>query len=95
MEIKEEYEGRIFTVEFVSGWVFKKSHVGKHWPIATQCIVKRDGLIIGLGEVVKHEKDKDDPQYAKNFAAKKAFENAKYKIWRDVRTRLWTKILGK
>ncbi len=93
-EIKETYEGTTVTVEFLTGRPLRRSHLGKHWPIVTQCIIKFNGLVIGVGEAVKHENDTDNPAYGKRCAAKKAFNDPKCKLWREMRTRLWSKILA-
>jgi len=90
-DIVEEYEGQTFSVEFVTGHPLRWSPKGKHWPKTTQCILRHNKLIIGFGEAIKHEKDKDDPKYARAYAAKKAFANTK--IWREMRVKLWNKIL--
>lgn len=95
MEIKETYEGITFTVEFAVGHPLRRSHKGKHWPPTTQCTIKRDGLVIGLGDVVKHDKEINNPYYGKIKAAKKAFKHAEVSIWREMRQRLWKQILVK
>lgn len=91
--ISTESEGLTFTVEFTTGRPLRRNQFGKHWPLTTQCVVKRNGLVIGVGEVVKHEKDKENPKYARMYSAKKAFANADRKIWAEERTRLWKQIL--
>lgn len=95
MENKTEYEGTNYTVEFLTGRPLRMTHKGKHWPITTQCIIKRGYLVIGVGEVVKHEKDPENPQYAKVYAAKKAFANAGHVLWPALRKKLWAQILQK
>lgn len=94
MILKTEYEGTVFTLEFAVGRPLRVAHKGKHWPITTQCTIKRDGLIVGVGEVVKHEKDTNNPKYAKVYATKKAFKNAGYKIWKELRVNFWKQILA-
>lgn len=89
------YEGHTFTVEFVTGHPMRFSQKGKHWPLTTQCIVKRDNLIIGIGNAVKHDIDKHNEQYAYSISAKKAFTNAGCNIWKSVRTNLYRQFLTK
>ena len=95
MDIKAEYEGSVYTVEFLVAQKFNMCHLGKHWPITTQCVVKRNGFVIGVGEVVKHAKDTDNPYYGRIYSAKKAFAKANRQIWREMRERLWKQILVK
>lgn len=90
--IQEEYENHIFKVEFITSMPLRRSHRGKHWPKTTQCIIYDGQRIIGLGEVVKHEKDPDNPKYARINSAKKAFNNCGG-LWKEIRTKLWKKIL--
>ncbi len=91
MSIKIEDGGHIFSVDFITGFPIRFSHRGKHWPVTTQCIIKHNGLVIGIGEVVKHENEINNPQYGKVNAARKAFKGTK--IWREMRERLWKEIL--
>jgi len=84
-------KGSTYTVEFLVRRLMQVTHKGKHWPKTTQCVVKRNGLIIGIGSVTKHETDKDNPKYAKMYATKKAFANAQ--LWESERTALWKQIL--
>jgi len=93
-EITYTFEGLIFSIEFLVGHPMQITHKGKHWAKTTQCVVKRNGLVIGLGSVTKHENDKDNPKYARMYATKKAFANAEYKIWSPVRKALWEQILA-
>lgn len=79
------------SIEFNVGRPFRRTHMGKHWPITTQCVIKMDNIVVGVGEVVKHELDKDNPKYARMYAAKKAF--AQTRLWPELRERAWKKIL--
>lgn len=88
-----EHEGSTFSVEFNYGSPLRWSHKGKHWPHTTQCVIKLNDLIIGIGDVIKHEKDKNNPKYARMYAAKKAFKNSEAHIWLEVREALWKQIL--
>lgn len=94
MSIKLQDEGHIFTVDFITGRPIRFSHKGKHWPITTQCIIKHNDLVVGIGEVIKHENEKDNPRYGRIYAAKKAFKSSNCKIWREMRERLWKEILA-
>jgi hypothetical protein len=49
--------------------------------------------VIGVGEAVKHEKDPNNLKYGRKYAAIKAFNQAKFKTWKEQRTRLWKQIL--
>ena len=68
MEIKEIYDQHTFTVEFLVGRPIRRSH-----------IIKLNGLVIGVGEAVKHEKETHNPYYGRLKAAKKAFEKLSVK----------------
>jgi len=93
-DIFEIHEGNKYTVEFLTGKPIRFSHKGKHWPLTTQCIIKRNDLIIGMGEAVKHENDTNNLQYGRVYAAKKAFNQASVRTWPELRTRLWKQILN-
>ena len=93
MEYKETYQGKVFTVNFMIGHPMRFSHKGKHFPITTQCVIKRNNFVIGIGEAVKHEKDANNPLQGRIKSAKKAFLNADSKVWRELRERLWKQIL--
>lgn len=89
--ISETYKGTTYSVEFHIGHPLRWSPKGKHWPKTTQCVIKQGDLVIGVGEVVKHAKDNENPKYARMYAAKKAF--AKTQLWTEIRQRLWQQIL--
>lgn len=95
MKLTEIYEGSTYTVEFASSRPQRSTYKGKYYPITTQCVIKCNELVIGVGEVVKHEKDNNNPLYAKSYAAKKAFKNTGYKTWRELRERFWKQIITK
>lgn len=63
--------------------------VGHVFTITTQCKVEKNGLIIGLGTVTKHFKDKHNVKVAATEACRKAFANIKFKT---IRKELYTKI---
>jgi hypothetical protein len=89
--IKEIHEGYSYTVDFTTARVRRNNSRGKAWPLVTQCVIYKENLIIGIGEVVKHAKDEDNPKIARLKAAKKAFSRTA--IWRELRTKLWKQIL--
>lgn len=92
--IQEDYEGIVFSVEFISGRPLKRSHKGKHWPLTTQCIIRKNNLIISIGEVTKHENEKENPFFARVKSAKKAFNQLDgMQVWREMRERIWKQIL--
>lgn len=92
--LTEKYEHLTFTLEFISSRPLRQYYKGKSWPITTQCVIKRDGWIIGIGEVVKHNKDIDNSVYARKASAKKAFIAADRRIWREVREMFWKQMLS-
>jgi hypothetical protein len=47
-------------------------HVGKSWPIHTQCVISVNGLVESFATVVKHNIDEDNPQFAYKIASRKA-----------------------
>lgn len=53
---------------------------GKHWPKVTQCLILHNGIVCGMGEVVKDSRDADNPVIAARLAAKKAIAMAGF--WR-------------
>ena len=95
MQFVQINEGHTYSVEFLVGRPYRRSHKGKHWPVTTQCIIRDNGLVIGIGEAVKHELETHNPHYGRVKAAKKAFENSKLngKIWRGIRENFWKEIL--
>lgn len=62
----------------------------KYYPKHTQCILEVNGLIKGVGTVVKYEGDLDNPKWAYIYSAKKALKNLNEK---DLRTKFWDQIL--
>lgn len=92
-DIIEKYEGHVFGIKFLQSRNLRMSPKGKHWPLTTQCVIYYNNSIIGIGEVVKHEDDPDNPKYAKVNSAKKAFNNLTRPLWKEIRTKLWEQIL--
>lgn len=77
IHVKDDW--RHVTVEFFTGHRLKRYWKDKYWPKTTQCLIKVDGLIAALGEVIKHEKDIDNPKDAKLFSFRKSLnEKNKY-----------------
>ena len=89
-----EYDFRQYKVEFKTGNPLRYYHPGKTYPKTTQCIITRQGLVIGIGEVVKHHIDVDNPEYAMRAAMKKALmtETGRLKLWKELRTALWAEL---
>lgn len=92
-EITAKLDSHVFSVEFLTGNPLRRYWRDKCWPRVTQCVIKRDGLIIGFGEVVKHERDIDNPRHGRLFAAKKAFKEAETKCWWMPKKELFTEVL--
>ncbi len=92
MIFTEIIDGSEFVLEFVNSRNLRIGPYGKHWPLTTQCILSQNSRVLAVGEVVKHEQDKDNPKYARMYSAKKAF--AQRPLWKDVRKRFWAKILA-
>lgn len=92
-EIIIKYDYHVFSVEFLTGHPLKRYWNAKYWPRVTQCVIKKDGLIIGIGEVVKHDRDIDNPRHGRLFAAKKAFKEANIKCWWLPKLELFTEVL--
>ncbi len=92
MEIIEKVPNSYITVKvvFLVSHNQRRTYMGKCWPKTTQCVVYQNDRIVSIGEVVKHERDKDNPQFARIQAAKKAFKKL---LWKELRTKLWKKIL--
>lgn len=92
--ISYEHEGSTFTVEFNYGNPLRMTPQGKHWPLTTQCVIKVNNLVVGVGDVVKDGRDENNPKYARMYAAKKAFKNSSAHFWSEVRKALWKQILS-
>lgn len=91
----EQQEWRTVTVEFIVGKPQRRyAQLGKSWPTTTQCLVKIDGLVVGLGMAVKHTNDVENPLHGRKIAAQKAFAVARYNLYKETRIRLWKQILG-
>lgn len=93
-EISFDYAHSSYQITFVSKPLFRSYlGIGKSYPKTTQCTIKRDGLIIGLGTVTKHWKDKDNPKYARAYAAKQAINNGNLRHWKELRREMWKEIM--
>lgn len=92
--IKIQDEHHIYTVEFLVGHPYRYyKGLGKAWPKETQCVIKRNGLQIGFGSVVRHAHDEDNPLYAKRASAKKALKQAlPNRIWKSLRVKIYEQI---
>lgn len=92
-EFSVSYEGTTFKVEFKAFSKTRRYNGNRrmYHAIITQCIITSDERIIGLGEAVKCEGDKDNYKYARVYAAKKAF--AQTRLWKSIRAKLWKQIL--
>ncbi len=63
-------------------------HIGKCWPIHTQCLLYYNGLLESFGTVIKHNVDEHDSFYAYREATKKALEASTLSIkW--IRSEIW------
>lgn len=61
------------------------------FPLHTQCVVEVNGLIQGVGKVVKHYGDVDNPRWAYIYSAKKALKETT--VPKEVRSILWKQLL--
>lgn len=61
---------------------------GKSWAKHTQCLIFKNGLLVGKGLVVKHAKDPDNDAYAIKAATKKAMAETT-RIHKRTRTEIW------
>jgi len=78
-----------YEVEFVQVRSFTRVPIGKTWPKVTQCIIKANGLILGVNSVTKHEKDNDNLMYAYI----NSFNPIKHHIYKEARINLIKQIL--
>jgi hypothetical protein len=60
----------------------------KNYPLYTQCLIFRNDLVAGYGEVIKHENDEHNQKYAYIKATEKAFQNSKINS-KFIRKDLW------
>jgi hypothetical protein len=90
IEYKTEDNSLHYQIEFVTAFPLKYTHLGKTWSRTTQAILRRNGLILAVGEVTRHQKDKDDIQLAIRKSAKKVMGNCHSK---DIRENIWKQIL--
>lgn len=63
----------------------------KSYPKHTQCLCFINGLIVGFGEVIKHENDIDNQNFAYKLATKKVINNINCKF---IRKELWGKLFN-
>lgn len=80
----------IITLELMRHTGLKRTHLGKHWPISTNCLLKINGKPVRIGEVTKHVNDPDDMNMGFRLAAFKALEHFSSK---SIRGDLWKLIL--
>lgn len=58
----------------------------KYWPKHTQCLLFYNGLLLGFGGVVKHERDLDNQNLAYKLATKKVIDKIHFQF---IRKELW------
>ena len=89
-----KHENHKYNVEFKVGFPMRFYHPGKSFPKTTQCIIEKNGLAIGFGQVIKHEYDRDNLEFALKISMKKALNNSslKGKGYKELRTILWKKL---
>ena len=87
-------DGHKYEVQVVRGRKFRRYYKGKSWPLTTQCTVRKDGFVIGVGESIKHQLDTDNPKYGLVSALKKAFNQCSHEMWKSDRTKIWSKIIA-
>lgn len=82
-----------YRLEFFSKQTFKNYlYPGKSYPIATQCVLYKNGLIIAFSTIIKHVKDNHNPGYAVKESAKNVMSKIPYK---DIREIIWQKLFDK
>ncbi len=67
------------------------SKQGKVYPKHTQCLMFKNGLLVGYGEVIKHNNDIDNPEFAFKEATRKVMDKINIKF---IREELWAKVLA-
>lgn len=85
----DDYEVKL--VYIVKRRLHNYKNIGKSYPKHTQCLCFINGLIVGFGEVVKHEADKDNQNLAYKLATKKVMDKI---IFKDIRKEIWMKVLN-
>lgn len=75
-----------YKLVYITGRRLRGYRRDKSHTIVTQCLLYRNGLIIGFGEVVKCEKDKDNTTFAQMLATKKVMSLIPF---RDIRCKIW------
>lgn len=81
-----------FTINWVQGSRLRHIYgVGSCFSLVTQCTISKHGLIIGLGDVVRHFRDEDDFEVAKFESFKKAVKGM---TWKSNRTKLFKRIIS-
>lgn len=61
-------------------------HIGKSWPITTQCLLFVNERLVNCGEAIKHANDDDNTKLGAMIACKKALQKMNLKF---VRKELW------
>lgn len=59
----------IYELKFTRRSQLKYTHLGKGWPIHTQCILMRNGLLLSSRTIIKHAKDPDNKLFAYRLVA--------------------------
>lgn len=66
---------------FIRARRLKYTHLGKGYPIHTQCLLFSNGILDSSSTIVKHEKDADNEKEAYLIAAKIAIESWTKNKW--------------
>lgn len=75
-----------YRLIYITGYRLRGYRGDKSRPKVTQCLLFYNGLLIGYGEVVKCDKDKDNTKFAQMLATKKVMNLIPF---RDVRCKIW------
>lgn len=78
-----------YRLEYIVGRKLRGIRGDKTHPPVTQCLLYRNGLLLGFGEVVKCEGDVHNIEFARKLATKKVMQLIPF---RDVRTKIWEQI---
>ena len=74
---------------FIRGRQFRMTHLGKCWPVTTQCLLFRNGFLMSHDTIVKHELDTDNPLFATRLVAKNVMSEIPF---RETRKDIWTEL---
>lgn len=91
-QVTVEYDGGEYriTLKLHRHSSLRMSHLGKHWPVQTHCVLEINGRATFISNVTKHADDWDDRNFGYRLAASKVISRVKVKT---IRKDLWQKVL--